>query len=256
MKLSVIIPSYKDPSLLKTIHSFLKTSELDSNKEIVVVFDGYRPLFDLPELANLHYVFLGKNRGMRGAINAGIAVSRGEYVMKVDEHCNFAQGFDRALVENCPDHGLITAARYALNPITWENLEGHPTLYEKLIIHEGRFVGVRWRRRDQKRKDLALDENMAMQGSCYLMRRDWWDKIGILQEEGYGPFSQETAEVLFKTWENDGVLLTNKLTWYSHKHRSFRRTHKLQNKHSGGNAYALAMWQRYYEEVIAPRWSG
>jgi len=254
MKLSVIIPSYKDPYLLKTVDSLFTNSALGDALEIVIVFDGYRPTYDLPQKLNLQYVYLPKNVGMRGAINAGIKVARGEYVMKCDEHCNFGYHFDGLMVNACPDKGLITALRHALNPETWENFEGEPTGYEKMIVHEGRFVGVRWRSRDKALAHIRLDENMAMQGSCYLMRRDWWDKIGILQEEGYGPFCQEMAEILFKTWKNGGKLLLNKLTWYSHKHRSFKRLHKLQNKNAQGNAYAMDTWKDYYDKEIMPRW--
>ena len=90
--LSVIIPSYKDPLLQKTIDSLLGNSELGKELEVIAVLDGYWPnpqLTDDPRLKILH---LGKNRGMRGAINAGVAISRGEYIMRTDEHCVFGKG--------------------------------------------------------------------------------------------------------------------------------------------------------------------
>lgn len=249
--ISTIIPSYKDPALNKTILSIMQGALL-TETQIVVVLDGYRPK-DYVE--QVQYVFLGQNRGMRGAINAGVSVSDSRYILVIDEHCMVPPGFLLSMVNHCPEKGIITAQRFSLDPVKWEAMPGPPIGYEKMIIHEGRFVGVRWRSRDRKYQNRLIDENMAMQGSCYMMRRDWWDKIGILQEEGYGSFAQEAPEVLFKTWQAGGKLLLNKTTWYAHKHRSFRRT-----KHIGaaitspGNAYALATWKDFYEKEILPLW--
>jgi len=253
VKFSVVIPSYKDPYLQNTILDILQSHGC-ADLEIIVVLDGYKPKSIL-EREEVKYVFLGANRGMRGAINTGVSMSTGEFVLVCDEHCMFGPDFIRILAEHCPEKGLTTALRFALDPVQWKVMEGAPIGYEKMKIHEGRFVGVRWSSRDRARKSVRVDENMAMQGSCYFMRREWWDSIGILQEEGYGPFAQEAPEVLFKTWQAGGKLLLNKNTWYAHKHRSFGRTHHAGQAITGpGNAYALATWKDFYEKQILPKW--
>ena len=62
MKLSVIIPSYKDPHLKMTTMSLLLNSELGDELEVIVVLDGY---YLLPEEIvsdpRVKYVHLGKN---------------------------------------------------------------------------------------------------------------------------------------------------------------------------------------------------
>jgi glycosyltransferase involved in cell wall biosynthesis len=110
IKLSVVIPSYKDPYLNKTIMDLLENSELGDALEIVVVCDGYWaiPIDD----KRVRYVHLGQNRGMRGAINAGVAVARGEFFMRLDEHCKFSKGYDRILTEACKENEVMTATRY------------------------------------------------------------------------------------------------------------------------------------------------
>lgn len=72
--ISVIIPSYKDPLLHKTIDSLLDnaTSEI----EIIAVLDGYWTDQIRPD-KRVRIVHIGKNRGMRDAINAGVSVSKG-----------------------------------------------------------------------------------------------------------------------------------------------------------------------------------
>ncbi len=70
--LSVIIPSYKDPLLNKTAESLLVNAEGDI--EVIAVLDGYwQEVVGDPRVRVVH---LGKNRGMRGAINAGVLVSK------------------------------------------------------------------------------------------------------------------------------------------------------------------------------------
>ena len=267
MKLSVIIPSYKDPLLTRTIGSLLDTSQLGQHLEVIAVLDGYWPpptsIVDDPRV---RYVHLGANRGMRGAINAGVAVARGEFLMRADEHCMFAHGFDRCMVDTF-DNGqfrncIMTARRFFLNPVKWDVMENHqPVDYEKLVIQGGvKFAGQRWRSRDKERKDYQVDTTMAMQGSCWVMPRQVWDEVvGELQTDGYGPLYQDSHEMVFKLWQAGGDLFLNKNTWFAHKHRSFSRTHNdgtvenPANKEAGW-AYALEQWGDYYRKVVKPRW--
>lgn len=261
VKLSVIIPDYRDPLLIPTIDSLLKSSELGDQLEIIAVFDGIWPQFELRMDPRVNYVHLGKNRGMRGAINAGVSVSRGEFIMRTDEHCMFGKGYDRILTQTCEPNWIVTATRYFLDPVKWECMDIPPVNYEKLVIQEGKkFSGQRWKERDKERKDVMLDETMAMQGSMWLMPRAWWDKvIGELQTEGYGPSYQDSHEMIFKTWKAGGHMMLNKNTWFAHKHRSFSRTHQEGSPENPSNReaswkYALDKWKPYYEREVLPKW--
>jgi hypothetical protein len=260
--LSVIIPSYKDPLLVKTIDSLLENSELGENGlEIIGVMDGYWPSFELSEDPRVRYVHLGKNRGMRGAINAGVAVSRGEFIMRLDEHCCFGKGYDRILTETCEPNWIVTARRFFLDSVKWEVMDLPPVDYEKLVVQDGKkFAGQRWGSRTEERKNIMIDETMAMQGSMWVMPRTWWDKvIGELQTEGYGPHYQDSTEVIMKTWKAGGKLMLNKNTWFAHKHRSFPRTHNNGTPENPAMAeegwkYALDTWKDYYLTEILPKW--
>lgn len=259
--LSVIIPSYKDPLLHKTIDDLLKHSELGDRLEIIPVLDGYWPTQAVICDDRVKVLHLGQNRGMRGAINAGIAASKGEFIMRTDEHCRFCQGYDRILTETCQDNWIVTGMQYFLHPGKWRRLDMEPVGYQKLVIQGGvKFAGQRWKERDVERKDIPIDETMAMQGSVWVMKHTWWDEvIGELQTEGYGPLIQDSHEMVFKTWQAGGKLMLNKNAWFAHKHRSFPRTHNNGTKENPANcdqgyAYALEVWRSYYEEEIRPRW--
>jgi GT2 family glycosyltransferase len=264
IRLSVVIPSYRDPLLHKTIDSLLEASGLGPELEILAVLDGYWSDTPVKTDPRVRVVHLGKNRGMRGAINAGVLVSRGEFIMRTDEHAMFSPGYDCILTETCEPNWIVTPRRFCLDPVKWEVMKDIPPVdYMKLkIVGAGsgqKFSGVEWRRPD--RDTYFLDETPAMQGSCWLMPRAWWDSvIGELQTDGYGPLTQDSHEMTFKTWQASGKLMVNKLAWHAHKHRSFPRTHNGGSPENPANteasySYALSVWKDYYTQEIAPRWA-
>lgn len=262
IKLSVVIPSYKDPILVKTINSLLENSQLGDKLEVIPVLDGYWPTFELPEDERVRYVHLGRNRGMRGAINAGIDVARGEFLMRTDEHCAFGPGYDKILTDTCEPNWIVTAKRFALDVDKWEVMQDvEPVECEKLVIQGGvKFSGRPWKERSEEFKDVPIYETMAMQGSMWVMPRKWWDDvISELQTEGYGPLIQDSHEMVFKAWKASGKLMLNKHTWFAHRHRSFGRTHSNGTKENPakqdeGYAYALKVWGDYYQNEIRPKW--
>lgn len=256
--LSVVIPSYKDPLLHKTIESLLENAE--GEIEIIAVLDGYWPSSQIISDERVRVLHLGRNRGMRRAINAGVAISQGEYLMRTDEHSAFGKGYDVILTKDCQPNWIVTPRRHFLDPLKWEVMDIPPVDYMKLkIVKAGgtqKFSGVESPGDDNQ----SIQESMAMQGSCWVMRRDWWDQvIGELQHEGYGPHYQDSHEMVFKTWKAGGKLMVNKNTWHAHKHRSFPRTHNNGTKENPSNneacwAYALTVWKDYFEKEIKPKW--
>lgn len=256
--LSVIIPSYKDPLLKNTIQDLLKKAE--GEIEVIAVLDGYWT-DDVVNDERVIYLHLGKNSGMREAINSGVRIARGEYIMRTDEHCLFADGFDKALTENIRHNCCImTPRRYYLDPIKWERMDIPPVDYEKLKVREfengkKKFEGVVWRSRAKERKNIMIDETMAMQGSCWAMAKSWWNVIGELETEGYGPHYQDSHEMVFKTWEKGGRLLVNKNTWFAHKHVSFPRSHNYGSQDGDPHIeHCYNTWIDFYNNKIKPKW--
>jgi glycosyltransferase involved in cell wall biosynthesis len=258
MKLSVIIPSYKDPLIHPTIDSLLRQSALGDQMEVIAVLDGYWPEKPIIEDDRVKIVHLGKNSGMREAINAGVRVAKGEYLMRTDEHACFGDRYDLILTSQCEPNWIVTPRRYFLDPVKWEVMDIPPVDYMKLKIvgyeRGKKFSGVEWDRPD--RKDVPIDETMAMQGSCWLMPHKWWDDvIGELQTEGYDTHYQDSHEMVFKTWKAGGKLMVNKNTWHAHKHRDFPRTHGYGGEKADKCfAYSLSVWKDYYEQEIRPKW--
>ena len=228
--------------------------------EIIAVLDGYWPTFELRGDPRVRYIHLGKNSGMRNAINTGVLASQGEYIMRTDEHCVFGDGFDVILTKDCESNWIVTPRRYYLDPVEWKVMDIPYVYYEKLAINgDHKFEGQKWQSRTQERRHIIVDETMAMQGSVWMMPRKWWDGvIGELQTEEYGPLVQDSHEMVFKTWKAGGKLMVNKNTWFAHKHKSFRRTHDEETipaLKEQSYKYALDTWKEYYLNEIKPKWN-
>ena len=208
--LSVVIPSWKDPYLHNTIDSLLDNSAIGDHLEVIPVLDGYWPETPVKDDPRVRVIHKGKNEGMREAINTGVDASRGRYIMRTDEHCMFAPGYDRTLVTNIDRRWIVTPVRYFLDPEKWEVMDIDSWVYEKLKprdMGDGliKWEGQVWKSREKERKDIMLDETMSMQGSCWVMKRSWWDDvIGRLDTANYGTMYQDSHEMIFKTWQAGG----------------------------------------------------
>ena len=99
MNLSIIITHRVDQYLNKTIQDLLDKSRGDI--EIIVVCDGVWPskIVDDKRVKYIHQGTQHNSPGMREAINKGVALSKGEYIMKIDEHCMMSEGFDLEIVK-------------------------------------------------------------------------------------------------------------------------------------------------------------
>ncbi len=258
--ISVIIPAYKDPDLQKTIDSLLQNAEGDI--EIIAVLDGYWPnpplMFSEEDNKRVKQLHLGKTVGMRDAINAGVSISKGEFIMRTDAHCIFGPGYDRILTERFKENWIVYPKRFYLDPVKWEVMDKKPNIYNKLIIDESRhkFSGVDWKSREKEREGKMIDESLAMQGSVWCMRRSWWDKVIVkLDSEHYGTHYGDSHEMVFKTWQAGGKLMVNKNTWHAHKDRSFSRTHNYSSEMARpGWDYSIKTWGDYYLNTTKPRW--
>lgn len=260
IKLSCIVPDYKDPVLHKTVDSILDNSDLGDQLEVIIALDGVWNVKPIRDDLRVKVIHLGKNRGMRGAINAGVDIAKGEYLMRTDAHCSFAKGFDKIIIDNMEDNWIVTPRRYYLDTIKWKRMNLPPVDFCKLVIRGEKFTAASFKERDEEMKDVMIAETEGMQGSVWFMKRSWWDKvIGELQIEGYGNLIQDSHEMHFKTLKAGGKMMLNKMTWHSHRERNFGRTHNNGAKENPANCdagykYALDLWGDYYRNELRPKW--
>lgn len=227
---SVIIPSRTELYLQKTVDDLRAKAE--GNIEIIVVLDGYWPSTPVTQAMNVmvfHHGMQHSNFGFRPSINRGVAMANGEYIIKVDQHCIFDQGFDVKMKHACADNYVVIPSRYTLDGPEWRvtNLGSQPEEYRYLtypFVTENSgynsLSGLRWKAREILRKAIPVDDTMAFPGSCYMLKRSFWDKLGILDHTNYGNYMiHEPEEISLKAWLSGGRVVVNKTTWYAHLHR-------------------------------------
>lgn len=226
--LSVCIPNRNSPFTTKTIQDILKNA--GCNLEVIVNVDEKWPE-PLVEDKRVHYIHPNSPIGLRQAVNSCVALARGKYIMKTDDHCAFGENFGKILIENHKDNWVQIPRRYALDAENWKIEERRDNKYpidymyidfpRKGKAHDDGMHGVPWKR--PERKSFDIDDTPSMQGSCYFMTKDYFDNfLHGFSEEGYGQFAQESQEIGFKTWLGGGALKVNKKTWYAHLHKGNR----------------------------------
>jgi glycosyltransferase involved in cell wall biosynthesis len=227
-KTSVIIPSRNELFLPQTVSDLL--AKAAGEIEVIVVLDGYWPDPPLPDHDNLIIIHRGKTQGMRAAINSAAAIAKGEWLMKCDAHCMFAEGFDEVLKADCDKDWVVIPRRYSLDAENWQIEQNGklPRDYHYLCFPDPAkgedmgMHGVEWWDRCKKRTDpqYDIDDEMSSQGSCWWMTKYHFDHfLHGLSEEGYGTFCQEFQQIGNSTWLGGGRVAINKKTFYAHLHK-------------------------------------
>lgn len=260
--LSVVIPSRSAQWLRQTVKDLFDKAE--GEIEVIVVYDGRWPEpdelpFDDPRLIQIHHGEVHNNIGMRGSINAGMSVAKGDFVMKIDEQCGVDQGFDVKLAKDCADDWVIIPRRQRLEPDSWTIETQRPPIdymcvdypYQRPYDKTCGLHGAEWKR--PERADIYIDDTPTMQGSCYFMKKTYWEKLfpDGLDDINYGTFTQEAQEISMKVWFSGGSVKVNKNTWYSHWHKGSKGkgygfSNEQYKKHlrgtEKGRIYAIQYW--------------
>lgn len=270
--LSIAIPSRNEKFLRKTILDVLAnaTSEI----EIFPVLDGYEPpAEEIVDDPRVHYLRIPLGDGRchkRHGINLMVDVCHGEYVASLDAHCMVAKGFDEILARDHKPNWVQVPRRHRLDADNWclqTQIDSRPPIdYEYIMFplsyqselnpprhprepkkreHYPAIHGFKWDKKTLERRNIPIDETMTFQGSFWFMTKDWFNKIGLMQTEGYTGWGQEAEEIGFKTWRDGGKLMVNKNTWYAHLHKGpkYGRMYHLPEESTGGsNKYSYNYW--------------
>jgi glycosyltransferase involved in cell wall biosynthesis len=244
MKVSIIIPARNEVYLANTIMDLLTKAHGDI--EIIPVLDGYLPA--IPNDPRVKPIYKEKAQGMRPAINDAAQKATGEFLMKCDAHCSFAEGYDEVLKADCDKDWVVTLKRFGLDPENWKIIEdpreAHYLSYPFHQPHKPPIMrGLNWKARASERKHILLDDEMSSQGSCWFMYKSYFEKFNGLQLDGYGPFVQEFQEIGNRTWLSGGRVVINKKTWYGHWYKRSGQGYVLSPRQSKeGLAYSFDFW--------------
>lgn len=257
MDLSILIPARNEMFLKQTVDDLLKN--IRGNTEILVGLDGAwaNPTLVMDERVTILYYPI--SIGQRAMTNQLCRLSKAKYVMKVDAHCAFDEGFDVKMIAEMQDHWTMVPTMYNLHVFDWvckkcgnkwyqgptptccqSNYDGNirntncdSTEFERKIVWQRRLN----RKSNFYRFDKTLHfqywggfkerpeaqgdiaPSMSIQGSCFMLTRDKYWELDIC-DESHGSWGQQGTEVACKTWLSGGEVMINKKTWYAHLFRT------------------------------------
>jgi glycosyltransferase involved in cell wall biosynthesis len=243
---SIVIPSKTERFLKHTIEDILEKATGDV--EVFPVLNGYHlQENEMVKDDRVTYLHLpkSKNTTKRQSVNLGVKKAKGEYVMSVDAHCMFDKGFDQVLVDNHQPDWVQIPRRNRLDAENWclqKQSDNRPPIdYEYIIfrslIKDRSIHGFKWDERTLSESHIPIANTIEFQGSCWFMTKNWFEKMGFMQVEGYRGWGQEAEEIGFTTWLNGGKVKTNKLTWYAHLHK--------------GKKYGRMYWMSRHESRLS-----
>ncbi len=266
--LSILIPARKELHLAKTVEDILKN--IRGNTEIIIVLDGEWADPGIPDNDRVRIVYHPEPVGQRAATNEACRLSKAKYVMKVDAHCAFDEGFDQKMLDaykELDDNVTMVPVMRNLHVFDWVCPDGHrryqspsgnckecgketqrdivwipkssPQSTSYCFDPEPHFQYFN----EYKSRQIGdLVETMSLQGSAFMCTRERYWALNLC-DEAFGSWGSQGIEVAVKTWLSGGRVICNTRTWYAHMFRTQGGDfgfpyHQQQSKVEEAKAYA------------------
>jgi len=122
-ELSILIPSRNEMFLARTIEDLIENKR--GKTEIIAVLDGEWAEPGIDDHPDVTVIYHSESIGQRAATNEAARLSRAKYVMKVDAHCAFDEGFDVKLLADMQDDWTMAPTMRNLHVFNWVCPDGH-----------------------------------------------------------------------------------------------------------------------------------
>ena len=126
--LSILIPARNEQFLRNTVEDAL--AQIRGDTELIVVLDGAWPEDGLPRHDRVQVIHHAVSIGQRGATNEAARLSQARFIMKVDAHCRFDEGFDVKLMADCDYDWTVIPRMYNLHAFNWHCAECKHDTYQ------------------------------------------------------------------------------------------------------------------------------
>lgn len=210
---SVIIPSRSERFLDRTIQDIQE--KFLGSYEIIVSLDGEWA----EPVKGVKYIYNKQAKGMRTAINQAVAIAKGEYIMKLDAHCMVDEGIDEKLKAVHQENWVQIPRRKRFDHIKWQLTVTDAPDIDYMMVKNYKGHKDNDKNRDPQLKKKLIDDIEVFQGSCYFMTRDFFNKLGLLDDKNFGKMGSEALEIALKCRHDGGRVVVNKTTWYAHAHK-------------------------------------
>ena len=252
-QLSIILPARNEEFLKQTIDDILLHKEEDT--EIIVGLDGVWAKPQIPQHPDVTVVFAGESIGQRSITRLCAGISKAKYIIKVDAHCKFDQGFDRLLIEafrKVGDNTVMVPIMKNLHIYDWKCHTCGKRVYQdvkplcpkcatpmqkKMVWEERRGTRSFAYRFDSEPhfqywneytkhpdyikdlKEQSMTRTMSLQGSFFMCARERYFALDV-DDESFGSWGNQGMSVACKFWLSGGQVLVLHTTWYAHCFRT------------------------------------
>lgn len=202
-RMSVIIPAHNEEKYLNwTIDNIFRTCV--EEPEVIVVLNGYDQEVD-PRAFVLRNE---KNLGERKAMNSAAHKATGDFLFRIDAHCDFGPlGWDRMLMDVTEEFDITVGVLTATDPETRQHLPGHWYGLCRLIVNEHGGLEAKWQTPNKTLEYKTVEPNMAFTGCGWMIRKDfYWDIGGA--DTYLAPMGAIGEEFAIKAWYNGGRVQT------------------------------------------------
>lgn len=244
--LSILIPAKNEPYLIKTIEDVFQN--IEGNTEVLVGLDdwGNRPLTDELKALNFKYknlqiITASGPAGQREATNKLAEIANGKYVMKIDAHCSFSQGFDVVMMKYMDDKTIMAPYLLPLDAEKWE-VKHFPKMSQ--YVFDTDLV-----MQHAPEQEGIMPETMCLQGSAWMITRENYFKWNVCDEE-LGSWGGQGAELGIRAYLNGGRCVTNKRAFYGHLFRTEETDFPYERGDKGLSALE-ALRKKYKNKSIA-----
>lgn len=214
VKLSILIPSKNEPYLEKTIEDL--KSKIRGDTEIL-----WREDYGI---------------GQRALTNELAREAKGEYVMKIDAHVSFSEGFDTALISEMEERMILAPILLVLDPITW-SINGKKQMAQ--FRFDDNFV--------MQHADGDVGETMCLQGSCWMISKENYFKWNVC-DETLGSWGGQAVELGIKAWINGGICKTTRSAYYGHVFRHLNEEFPYDRGDNPGKFATEELKKRYQND--------
>lgn len=249
MDLSVVIPARNEEFLKNTVEDIIRNKR--ANTEIIVGLDGQWANPAISQHPDVNVIYYPESIGQRAITNRCVKLSKAKYIMKVDAHCSFDEGFDVKMLEAFKETGdnvTMVPMMRNLHVYDWKCYKCGFKIYQdkipicpkdgekmrKKLIWKPRhgtwnsaycfdptphfqYHGIQKQKQQESGKDIV--ETMSLQGSCFMANREKYWELNLC-DEAFGSWGSQGIEVACKMWLSGGRVLCNRKTWYAHCFRT------------------------------------
>lgn len=219
--LSILIPARNELYLQKTIDD-IRDNSLLSSEELEILFaedDG---------------------RGQRKTTNLLARRARGKYLMKVDAHCSFSRGFDKALLEQMDNKTILAPLLMPLDGPTW-SINGKKKMAQ--FMFDTNFV--------MQHAEGEAGESMCLQGSAWMVSKENYWKWN-LGDDSMPSWGGQGVELGIKAFMNGGRCMTTDRAYYGHVFRVNNKDFPYERGENPGQKATEELRRRYKNQTIAP----